>query len=294
MNKLYLVISILLLFTFSALAKKDLKITWALSNSPPTHISNHSNMNDRGTCDALMYNLIEAMPDVRHEVAILPQSRIGKMMDEGNNICYPCMIHRKQNTSRATYSVPAYLYPAISVITSKKLAPHLTKLYGNPIDIEKLMSNKKIQYGRQNARKYTKELQPIVESSLAFKRSIVNFNFKDSATVLFDLLKLKRIDYFTDYPVTATYHKKIGYQDIAIIPIKQLQNAYTLGAVGCATSAADTFAINAIRKIDKALQETVLKAPSYTSTLNYWLLESMPNYLDKYNQNIIKPLPYSN
>ncbi|WP_042149175.1 MULTISPECIES: hypothetical protein [unclassified Pseudoalteromonas] len=294
MNKLYLVISFLLLFTFPALSKQDLKITWALSDSPPTYISNHSNMSNRGTCDALMNHLIDAMPDVRHEVTILPQSRIGKMMDEGNKICYPCMIHRIQNTSRATYSLPAYLYPAISVITSKKLAPHLTKLYGNPIDIEKLMSNKKIQYGRQNARKYTKELQPIVENSLAYKRSIVNFNFKDSATVLFDLLKLKRIDYFTDYPVTATYHKKIGYKNIEVIPIKQLESAFTLGAVGCATSAADSFAINAISKIDKALQKTVLKAPNYTTTLNYWLSESMPNYLDQYNQNILKSASYSN
>lgn len=289
MKKTIIFLFLLCLYSFNNAvnAADPFKIIWLKSDTPPFSILEPGPMFNQGTCDGLLKALIKAMPDIKHEEQVLPQSRIGKLMDEGAPVCYPCMFFREQATSRATYSIPAYIYPPFVVVTSSANAQKIRKKYGEPVDINALMQDELFQYGRMPARKFGAILDPIINSSGAYENSVVTFISNSPIAALYDLALKSRIDYFIEYPVSITHLHKQGYQGLSTINIKQLDNFLTKGAVGCSSTASHAFAETALSKINTALRETVLQSPSYQAFYNQWMSPSIPNYQQLFIEEIL-------
>ncbi|NVK25257.1 MAG: hypothetical protein HWE10_10050 [Gammaproteobacteria bacterium] len=132
---------------------KDFTITWLYSDTGPFHIKESNKNGVTGICDGIITEIIKAIPHINHIKRLLPIARIQQLMDEGEPVCYPCMIHRKQATSRARYANPNALYPPFKVIVHKENAEAFIKDFGNPINFDALVNDEKWLMVRQIGRK---------------------------------------------------------------------------------------------------------------------------------------------
>lgn len=280
------------LFSFIALAfsaisaAESLKIDWLLPNSPPFYISGDSD--EQGICEALVNKLQTALPQMKHNLLIMPQTRINKMMSDGEKVCFPCMIYRQKSNALATFSQPVIIYPAFSIVASLKKAREIRKKYGSPVDLPRLLADEDLLLGREGARKYGKTLQVLLEKSHAYQNSVLSFASTESTTTLIRMLQKNRADYIIEYPVNINYQKSLGNTDLETIEIQQLKGEFIYGAVGCSTSAKDDFAIKAVSAINKALKDSVLEDAEYISYIKHWMSDAIANYEEQYFNLVVK------
>jgi uncharacterized protein (TIGR02285 family) len=280
-------LSVFFLLIFSPLiCAEKLKIDWLLPNSPPFYISDNSD--ELGICEALVEKLRTSLPEVEHNLLIIPQARINKMMRYGEKVCFPCMIYRKQGNALATFSHPTVIYPPFAIAASINTVNQIKAKYGSPLDIKLLLNDHSFQLGRENARRFGALLQPILEQSHAYQNSALIYNSTESTTALINMIKKNRIDYIIEYPVNINYQKSIGNNSLAMIEIKQLKNHFIYGAIGCATSAKDNFGIKAISLINEALKNSILKDKEYIKYIKRWMSGSVVNYDEHYLKHIVK------
>lgn len=275
-----------LLFFSPYLSAEKLKIDWLLPNSPPFYLSDNSD--ELGLCEALVKKLRSALPQVEHNLLIMPQTRINKMMSSGEKVCFPCMIYRKQNNALAKFSQPTIIYPPFVIVANTKTANKIRERYGSPLDIKLLLNDANLLLGREGARRYGAVLQPILEESRAYQKSVLTFTSIESTTVLIKMLQKDRVDYIIEYPVNINYQKSVGYKDLDMIEIKQIENKLIYGAVGCSASAKDNFAVNAISAINKALNDSILLDDEYRKQIKRWMSGSVVNYEQEYFQHVVK------
>ncbi|WP_199609665.1 hypothetical protein [Flocculibacter collagenilyticus] len=265
----------------------SLKITWMISDSPPFHITQPKPPFSHGICDLLVEKLIAASPYLKHKRVVLPQNRIHKKLASGEPVCFPCMIHRKKATAVADYSIPTTLYPAFSVIVAKDRLAAFTQRYGASISIAKLLNDRRFTLGRSSARRYGPILQPILDDSWAYNHGVVTYSFEKSTLTTLNLLSKRRADYVIDYPTSHKYHEAEFNYKMQVLPIKELENTYTLGAVGCSTTAPNNFANDALANINQALEEHVLNDPEYIMHLNFWMSDYIKNYTQQYIEKVV-------
>jgi len=274
------------LFFSAYLSAEKLKIDWLLPNSPPFYLSDNSD--ELGLCEALVKKLRAALPKVEHNLLIIPQARINKMMRDGEKVCFPCMIYRKQGNALATFSQPTIIYPPFTIAANIETAHKIKAKYGSPLDIKLLLDDPNWLLGREGARRYGDTLQPILEQSPAYQKSVLTFTSTESTTALIKMLQKDRIDYIIEYPVNINYQKSIGYTDLEMLGIKQLKNNFIYGAVGCATAAKDNFAIKAISAINIALNKSVLVDKEYRKYIRRWMSGAVVNYDQHYLQHVVR------
>ncbi len=274
-------------FIFSiTLSAEKFKIDWLLPNSPPFYIAD--NPDEIGLCEALVKKLNVALPQVEQNLFIMPQTRINKMMRDGEKVCFPCMIYRKQNNALATFSNPTIIYPPFSIVAKTDTANKIKEKYGSILDITLLTNDQNWILGREGARRYGEVLQPILESSQAYQNSAMTYTSKESTTALIKMLQKERVDYIIEYPVNINYQKSIGYNNLKTLEIKQLKNNFIYGAVGCSSTAKDDFAIKAVSAINQALNNSVLTDDEYIKQIKRWMSGAVFNYEEQYKQHIVE------
>lgn len=273
-----------LVFSFCPVSAyaEPFKITWVVSDTPPFHIE-EGKLSNQGICDNLTREIELHNPEVEFETLVAPEARISKMLDSGEPVCFPCMIHRDAPTSRSAYSIPTHLYPPFVVIVSKRSLDKF-KTLGSPIDINNLLNAPNLILGKEIARKYG-SLQQTIVSSNAYKNAVISHRFDTSTESIAELLRKGRIDYTIDYPTTFNYFKYKGYTEFVMLPIDKKQS-YVKGAIGCSASNPD-FSNKALTIINKSLTQSVLQSETYQRGLNYWM-EGYPGYWQEYEKQIIQ------
>lgn len=261
-------------------------IHWIRSDTPPFHISS-GQYQGQGICDLLLDKLIKATPAIQHKVSPLPQGRIGALMDEGEKVCFPCMIHRATPTARASYSVKTTLYPPFQIITSKATASRLKSTYGGEIPAKQLTANRDFVFGLEKGRKFGPVLDEILVTNQSLKHAVTLYNKKATTTALFRMLQLGRIDYLIDYATTLQFQKTRGIDGLISLPIAEIKNDFVYGAIGCSSSAADNFADKALSSINRTLKEVVLPSDDYIQNQQFWMGHSVDNYQQLYKGAIL-------
>lgn len=271
-----------------AIANQKFKITWVKSDSHPFNIARGSNLVGQGICDGVMNEIIKAAPEIDFDTYVMPQVRFSKLMDDGAKVCFACMIHRDEPTSRATYSIPNIIYPPYVIATTPDIAKLIKLKYGDPVDLSHLMADELLQFGRDSGRKFDSDIQGIVANSEAYKRSVVIFNERGAVTALMRMMGLGRIDYLIDYPSNIKYLNTEVKMPIEMLAIKQVASKYIKGAIGCSTTAPDNFAHEALARINAILKDRVLQSPTYIKHLDFWMSSSFSDYISMYEEIIVK------
>lgn len=275
---------LVILLPWQSAAQGKLAITWATNDAAPFYILSGP-LKHRGICDLILMEAITRLPSVDHKVLELPHSRIGKLMDAGENVCFPCMIHRNESTDRAHYSNPTAVYPPHALIVREAQRAQIIKQFGNPISLKTILESDKYLFGRHAGRRFGKILDPIFDASNKTD-DIVNSNAQFSTISVLKLIELNRADYTIDYPPILKSYNLTEGGNLSLIPIKENFEFPVVGAVGCSAQAPNRFAKQAISKIHSVLPD-ILSSQEYQAGLQFWFEDIGPQYSRWYNELVV-------
>lgn len=241
------------------------EIIWAANISPPFHIADGPYA-QQGVCDALVEVLIDAMPESQHKIEYLPHRRIGMLLEQEKNICYPCMIHRQDERRLIKYSDPTHAYPSHGIITRPELVTELISNYGNPIDLEAMLSTRRYRFGQPVGRLYGK-LQPILDEHLIGTSKHTALSGEIANTSMMSMILGNRLDFTIDYPMLKRYYEETEGRALAFLPIAQLAGQEIFGAVACTRN---SWGADTIERINQVIP-TVHKAPKFQQAQEIWL-----------------------
>lgn len=281
-----LFLTLLLLFSSYGMSKPEHPITeiiWLQSDTPPFHLNEQA-----GLCDNLTEQLISTIKNIKHTRLVAPQTRINKYINEGKNVCFPCVIYKQNTNSTFTYSNPTTLYPSFVIISSTEKADKLTKRHGNPINLVSLLADEEFTYGQAKARKFSPAINTIISNALTHQNVSLSWSSENESGTVFERIRRGFIDYSLDYPFMANYFNQQQHSvKMVNIPIAENTNSFIKGAVGCATSAPNDFANQAIAKINTALKNTILTSKSYQQNQQYWLNEYIDGFTSHYYRSVV-------
>ncbi|WP_394192734.1 ABC transporter substrate-binding protein [Pseudoalteromonas atlantica] len=287
--------ALLLLWTSGAFANTTdniSEITWLQSDTPPFHLNKSELTPYGGLCDNLVEQLIEHLPSLKHTRVVMPQKRIGKNLDEGENACFPCMIYLKEDTARATYSVPTAVYPPFSIITTANNATKINNKHGQPVQLVNLLIDPEFVFGQSAARKFTPKLNEIAKNTQIYNSASLSWSSENESKTVISRINHGYIDYTIDYPFMADYfNRENEHNTIVSLNFEANQAPFVMGAIGCSSSAPNEFGRKAIEKINKVLTQKVLPSKAYQRSQLFWLENSFTNFNQIYQQNILAKPP---
>ncbi|WP_278404418.1 ABC transporter substrate-binding protein [Pseudoalteromonas ruthenica] len=281
-----LVATLVLCTAWSTKAQTVEKIIWLQSKTPPFHLPRTTEYPFAGLCDELLNQLITKMPGIEHEKLLLPQKRIHRYMNEGEKVCFPCMIHRNKDTHTAKLSIPTAVYPPFTLITTVDKRDQLTQAHGKPINLASLFADDSFTYGQVAARRFSGELQTLLQQTAHSRPAVLSYRADGESGAIAEMLQHDIIDYTLDYPYMARYFAK-KYGNIRALETNLTQDLVR-GAVGCSASAADSFAEQAISAINKALKQDVLENTNYVLSQRFWLAPYFTDFDAVYKTHVLK------
>ena len=252
------------------------KITWYVNDAPPFYIFDGSHKG-QGICDVITDSLIASLPGVQHEKLELPHSRITVSLSQGNKACFPCMIHRTQNSDESIYSKPQMIYPPHRLIVRPGLKQKLIDLFGDPVDLDALLTSEDYIFTYHGGRMFDDTLQSLLDEKLLRRNELILRNQGGSTTSIFEILQLGRADYTIEYSAIAQYYNSEQETPLDILSIKQNAEKLVFGAVGCSTAAPDNFGIEATNAINTAMNG-LTTSPEFITNVSKWFDISPEKY----------------
>ncbi|MCA1929526.1 TIGR02285 family protein [Rheinheimera sp.] len=238
-------------------------LNWAINTAPPFHIVGGV-FDQKGLCDQLLSSIQKQLPNSGHRVVLMPQPRIHQALNNKQQLCFPCMIHRSQPTHTAVFSTPTHWYRPTGIITRQALAQHLTEQFGSPLHLQSLLKSETFKLGLAAGRKYA-ELEPLLEP---YRQNALVRSGDDSPVALLKMIQSGRIDFTLDYDIILTYLNKTEpnqAKGLVYVPISELASPIA-GAVGCSNSDWGRRQIELINSVLPKVQAD----PDFKQSLELW------------------------
>ena len=246
-------------------AKPQADIRWIKNPSPPFHIldGHHAGY---GLCDVLVDKINARLSPLDTTIDVYPQSRINRLVEGTENLCFPCMIKRK-DTERFVYSKTTTVYPPLGIILRKKL---LAELYPTPpetLSLAELLNNDSLIFGFAGARRFPDELQSAIDAHKDDDNVLALPGVLGPLRLL-QQIDFERIHYTLDYPGVLRYFAiKENNQSLTYMLTKEYGEQPVYGAIGCTNNA---WGKRAVKAIDSVLDE-VIADPEYRENQTFWL-----------------------
>jgi len=238
-------------------------LSWATNTAPPFHIM-AGPFDHQGICDALLDSIQLHLPQLRHQILVMPQTRIHQALNRKEQLCFPCMIHRSQATKTAVFSQPTHQYRPQGVITRKALASHFTEQFGSPLVLANLLADQTFKLGLAAGRRYG-ELESVLEP---YRKNGLVRSGDDGPVALLKMIQSGRIDFTLDYDIILTYLKKTAPEQakgLVYMPLAELTKPVA-GAVGCSNN---DWGRHQIELINTVLPK-VKADPEFKKSLELW------------------------
>jgi uncharacterized protein (TIGR02285 family) len=240
-------------------------IRWIKNPSPPFHILDGHHQ-DYGICDVLVDKINARLSPLDTTIEVYPQSRINRLIEGTENLCFPCMIKR-QDTERFVYSKTTTVYPPLGIILRKEL---LSELYPTPpqaLSLVELLNNDSLIFGFAGARRFPDELQNAIDVHKENDYVLALPGVLGPLRLL-QQIDFERIHYTLDYPGVLRYFAiKENNKTLIYLPTTEYGEQPVYGAIGCTNNAWGKRAINAI---DSVLDD-VIADPEYRENQTFWL-----------------------
>ena len=246
-------------------ANPQVDIRWIKNPSPPFHIldGHHAGY---GICDVLVDKINARLSPLDTTIDVYPQSRINRLIEGTENLCFPCMIKRK-DTERFVYSKTTTVYPPLGIILRKKL---LAELYPTPpetLSLAELLNNDSLIFGFAGARRFPDELQSAIDAHKDDDNVLALPGVLGPLRLL-QQIDFERIHYTLDYPGVLRYFaSKENNQSLTYMLTKEYGEQPVYGAIGCTNNA---WGKRAVKAIDSVLDE-VIADPEYRENQTFWL-----------------------
>lgn len=238
-------------------------LSWATNTAPPFHIVGGP-FDHQGLCDQLLNSIQKQLPQIKHQILLMPQTRIHQALNNKEPLCFPCMIHRVQPTKTAVFSTPTHWYRPQGVITRKALANHFSVQFGHPLVLANLLQNQTFKLGLAAGRRYG-ELEPLLEP---YRKTALTRSGDESSVALLKMIQSGRIDFTLDYDIILTYLNKTAPEQakgLVYVPLAELPLPIA-GAVGCSNS---DWGRQQVELINTVLPK-VKADPAFNKSLELW------------------------
>lgn len=238
-------------------------LSWATNTAPPFHIVGGP-FDQQGLCDQLLNSIQKQLPETKHQILLMPQTRIHQALNNSEALCFPCMIHRAQPTKTAVFSTPTHWYRPQGVITRKALANHFSQQFGSPLVLANLLQNQTFKLGLAAGRRYG-ELEGLLEP---YRKNGLVRSGDDGPIALLKMIQSGRIDFTLDYDIILTYLNKTAPEQakgLVYVPIAELSHPIA-GAVGYSNSDWGRQQIKLINAVLTAVQAD----PAFVQSLELW------------------------
>lgn len=239
-------------------------ITWAVNPAPPFYVL-EGKYKSQGICDVLIDKIIPQMNKFNHTKAIMPQARVNLQSERDENICFPCVIKRKDDPTWR-FSNATTVHPPLGIIAlPETVKPYLDS--DGRVSLAELINSTAFTFAKPVSRKYPDKLQILVKQLEQTSR-FETIAGADSTTRILSQLMYGRIDFTLEYPSILKYFTLTGGPS-------KLQYYYTTelgetpipGAVGCTNNA---WGENVIEHVNEALK-SIVDTPDYRASQGVWL-----------------------
>ncbi|MDC8831566.1 hypothetical protein [Alteromonas gilva] len=253
------------LFAEASVIKPQADIRWIKNPSPPFHIL-EGRYSGLGLCDVLVDKLNEKLVPLSTTIDIYPQSRIERLIESSENLCFPCMIKR-QDSDRFVYSRKTTVYPPLGVILSKALLSEVYPDQPQAISLKAMLNNQSLIFGVAEARRFPDILQTIIDQHEGAS-NVLALPGVFAPLRLLQQIELGRIHYTLDYPGVLRYFSiKENNQSLRYLPTTEFGAQSVYGAIGCTNNDWGKRAVDAI----DAVLDDVMDDPEYRANQQFWL-----------------------
>ncbi|MEH8019142.1 hypothetical protein MN202_18040 [Rheinheimera muenzenbergensis] len=281
----YLLASVILLPQLLLAQPNEIsQINWAINTAPPFHIVS-GDYKQQGLCDVLIDAVHRYVPELKKHREILPQPRIGRALERAENLCFACMIHKKQSEQGAYYSVPTHVYLPHQIIANNAAAQRIREKYPLPVPLAELLADEEFHFGYPAGRRFG-VLQPLIEGQDSRPGNRLVRSGDNGPEAILQMIEAQRLDYTIDYSIIRRYHELNTGQLLQLLPIAENHQQLVHGAIGCSDS---SWGRSVIEKINQAMPQIRADA-EFNQSQDLWF-EHHPQYrqLNKRALATIKP-----
>ncbi len=260
----------MMLWAFSASAQPVMQ--WYTSHWPPYRIS-EGPYAGQGSFDLMLEQLINALPQYKHQINQIHLARIVKVSATTNeNHCTFGLRYTPERDKRTYFSQPAGMLPNLAI----NILPNHNKLNAlnsvEAVQMKELVKDPDLLGLIENDRAY-----PAV---IAAQINKAGSNLGSSSMTTMNpvqLLAAKRVDYVVDYPNRLRYFGLEARQEVQLVfkPIAEIPHfSYTY--VSCSKTETGK---NWIKDIDAALSQ-LKQNPDYKNAMYRWFSEQEQQQLE--------------
>ncbi len=254
-------------------SNRQFRIQWGMNPEAPFFILDGP---DQGTgfCDVLVERLQVYLPDVRHQFLAEPQARIRQRIDAKENLCYPCALFSTEPAAQQgrLFSKPTHYYRPHGIITRPELAGEISRRFGHPIDLAKLLQSE-LRFGFPAQRRYGK-LQQLLDEHRLHSPNHVSFDTGKDATMLhLQMLSQQQLDATIDYVSSLKFYTMHSRRQLVFLPIKGYQD-WLAGAVACPDNNWGQLAVLRVNAVINRLRED----QKLQQNLQFWFDKGLPPF----------------
>lgn len=240
---------------------RQFHIQWGMNPEAPFFILEGPDQG-AGFCDVLIERLQVYLPDVRHRFLVEPQARIRQRLEAKENLCYPCALYSADPAAQQgrLFSKPTHYYRPHGIITRPELAAEISRRFGHPVDLAKLLQSE-LRFGFPAQRRYGK-LQHV-----SFDTG------KDASMLHLQMLSQQQLDVTIDYISSLNFYAMHAQRKLVFLPIAGYQDWLT-GAVACPDNNWGQLAVLRVNAVINRLRED----RALQQNLQFWFGEGLPPF----------------
>lgn len=240
------------------------EIIWAINPAPPFHIFQDPYAQN-GVCDVLVDVVQDKLTAVKHSQQIMPHARISNLLEQNKNMCFPCMIYKPLDETKAVYTRPTHFYRPHGIITNQRIGAELKERFGEPLSLEAVFNSGDYRFGQPSGRQYG-DLQAMVRAYTDKAPRHVQISGDSNNVSLLSMIYSERLDFTIDYRMMKRYFEMTQNESLMFIEIAENQNQSVLGSIGCTSNA---WGRAAVAEINRVIDD-VRADPEFRDALKLW------------------------
>lgn len=263
---------VLVAISSSANAKET--IIWALVDWPPYFIT-QGEFQGQGVGDRFTDYFISRLPGFEHDKKEMTLARVDKEAQLGRTTCMTNRFYTEERAKHSYYTKPYSMSLSLKIILMEDTHRRIRRPSELSVEVvnEGFMLNGALEFGRS----YGADLDPLLEQYLS---SPLLSERRTTSAQLLDMLQLKRLDYFIEYPLNFTYLTQTRSLDPGKFVNVEISEspAYVLSWVSCSKT---ELGRKVVEQLNSVIDAEKAK-PEYLELVTHWLPEPDAQKLERY------------
>lgn len=255
-------------------------VIWAVTDWPPYFIT-EGDLKGKGAGDRFTDYFISRLPEFEHKKNHMSFSRVDKEAKLGRTTCMTNRFYTEERAKHSVFTKPYAISLSLKIVLLKDTFLRLRE--PEQLSIQSINENYMLNGVLELGRSYGATLDPLLEQYLVDP----NLTKRRANTgQLLDMLQLKRMDYFIEYPLNFNYMiqtKNLDPDKFVNVEISE-SPPYVLIWMSCSKTDLGRAVVERLNKVIDA----EIATPDYWQRIAYWLSDKDAKMLERhYRENLL-------